>query len=73
MFMYHSMVDLDFCITYLKNTKFNLFTYLTATKIIVAYPVNCCSNYTNTVSNTIHTFLVYFGSSTITKMLYGRL
>ena len=27
------MVDLDFCITYLKNTKFNLVTYLTATKI----------------------------------------
>ena len=27
------MVDLDFCITYLKNTKFNPVTYLTATKI----------------------------------------
>ena len=25
------MVDLDFCITYLKNTNFNLVTYLTAT------------------------------------------
>ena len=28
-----SMVGLDFCITYLENTKFNLVTYLTETKI----------------------------------------
>ena len=27
------MVDLDFCITYLKNTKFDPVTYLTTTKI----------------------------------------
>ena len=26
---------LDFCIKYLKNTKFNLVTYLTATKIFL--------------------------------------
>ena len=46
------MVDLDFCITYLKNTKFNLVNYLTATKIVLVY----CSNYTNIVSSafTIH-------------------
>ena len=36
---YLCMVDLDFCITYLKNTKFNLVTYLTATKIVLVYPV----------------------------------
>ena len=48
------MVDLDFCITYLKNAKFNLVTYLTATKIVLVYPVNCCSNYTNIVGNIIH-------------------
>ena len=48
------MVDLDICITYLKNIKFNLVTYLTATKVFVVYPVNCCSNYTNIVSNTIY-------------------
>ena len=48
------MVNLDFCITYLKNTKFNLVTHLTATKIFFVYSVNCCSNYTNIVSNTIH-------------------
>ena len=48
------MVHLDFCITDLKNTKFNLVTYLTATKVFVVYPDNCCSNYTNIVSNTIH-------------------
>ena len=47
------MVDLDFCITYLKNTKFNLVTYLTAAKFFV-YPINCCSNYTNIASSTIH-------------------
>ena len=43
------MVDLDFCITYLKNTKFNLVTYLTAT---------CTQSTTvqiiQTESNTIH-------------------
>ena len=27
------MMDLDFCINYLKNTKFNPVTYLTAIKI----------------------------------------
>ena len=27
------MVDLDFCITYLKNTTFNSVTYLTAIRI----------------------------------------
>ena len=27
------MVDLDFCIIYLKNTMFNLVTYLTSTNI----------------------------------------
>ena len=45
-----------FCytITYLKSTKFNPVTYLTATKLFLVYPVNCCSNYTNIVSNTIH-------------------
>ena len=32
------MVDLDFCITYLKNTKFNTVSYLTATKNIVVFP-----------------------------------
>ena len=48
------MVDLDFSITYLKNTKFNPVTYLTAAKIALVYPVNCCSNYTNIVSITIH-------------------
>ena len=48
------LVDLDFCISYLKNTKLNLVTYLTATKIVLVYPVNCCSNYTNIVSNTIN-------------------
>ena len=47
------MVDLYFCISYLKKTKFNLVTYLTTPKYFV-YPVNCCSNYTNIVSNTIH-------------------
>ena len=46
-----------FCITYLKNTsdKFNPVTYLTATKILLVYPVSCCSNYTHVVSNTIYT------------------
>ena len=29
------MVDLDFCITYLKNTKFNLVTLIAATKIFL--------------------------------------
>ena len=28
------MVDLDFRITYMKNTKFNQVTYLTATKTV---------------------------------------
>ena len=45
-------MDSDFCITYLKNTKFNPVTYLTATKTILVYTVNCCSNYTNIVSYT---------------------
>ena len=49
------MVDLDFYITYLKNTKFKLVTYLTETKIFLVYPVNCCSNDANIVSNTVHT------------------
>ena len=49
------IVDLDFCITYLKNTKFNPVTYLTAIRIFLVHPVNCCSNYTNIVSSTIHT------------------
>ena len=40
--------------TYLDNTKFNLVTYLTTTKIFLVYPVNCSSNYANVVSNTIH-------------------
>ena len=52
---YLYMVDLDFCISYLKNTKFNPVTFLTATKIFIVYPVNYCPNYTDKVSNTIHT------------------
>ena len=51
---YLYMVDLDFCISYLKNTKFNSVIYVTATKIFLVYPVDCCSNYTDKVSNTIH-------------------
>ena len=61
-----------FCITYLKNTKFNLVTYLTATKIFLVYPVNCCSNYTNIVTQYTLVFLVYFGSSTITKTVFTK-
>ena len=61
------MVDLDFCITYLKSTISYLVTYLTATKILLVYPVNCCSNYTNIVTQYTLVFLVYFGLSTITK------
>ena len=34
------MVDLDFYITYLKITEFNLFTYLKSTKIFVVYQLN---------------------------------
>ena len=52
---YLIVVDLDFCMSYLKNTKFNPVTYLTATKIFLVYPVNCCLNYTHKVNNTIHT------------------
>ena len=48
------MVDIDFCVTDLKKSKFDPASYLTATKSILVYPVNCCSNYTNMVSNTIH-------------------
>ena len=60
------MVDLVFCITYLKNNKFNLVTYLTETKIFL------CTQLTvvQIVNNTIHAgspCLEYFGSSTITK------
>ena len=44
----------DYCITYLKNTKFNLVTDLLAIEVFGVYPVNCCSSYTNIVSNTIH-------------------
>ena len=51
---YLYMVDLDFCFSYLKNTKFNPVPYSTATKIFKVYPGNCCSNYTDKVSNTIH-------------------
>ena len=51
---YLYMVDFDFCISYLMNTKFNPVTYLTAIKIFLVYPVNCCSNYTDKVSNRIH-------------------
>ena len=47
------IVDLDFCVTYLRNTKFNSVIYLTATKNILVYPINCSSNYTVMVSNTI--------------------
>ena len=49
------MVDLDFCITSLKNTKVNLVTYLIATKIFLVY----CSNCTNIVSNTIFAGIPY--------------
>ena len=51
---YLYMVDIDFCISCPKNTKFNPVTYLTVTKLFLVYPVNCCSMYTNIVSNTIH-------------------
>ena len=53
------MMDLDFCINYLKNTKFNPVTYLTAIKIFLVHPVNCCSNYTNIVSNNTHWYSLY--------------
>ena len=48
------MVDLDFRITFLKNTKFKLVTYLTATKTFSVYPVNRCSHHTNIGSNAIY-------------------
>ena len=34
---------------------------------ILVYPVNCCTNYTNIVSQYTLVFLVYFGPSAITK------
>ena len=72
MFMY--MVDLGFCITYLKNAKFNLFTYLTATKILVVYQVKCFSNFKNIVSNTIHVGIhCIFWFIYNNQMLSGRL
>ena len=64
------MVDLDFCFTYLKNTKFDLVTYLTNNQNILLYPVKCCSNYINiVVIQYTLVVLVYFGSSTIPKIV----
>ena len=34
------------------------------------YPGNCCTNYTNVVTQYTLVFLVYFGSSTITKNIF---
>ena len=59
------MVDLDICITYLKNIKFNLVNYLTTSQNMLVYSVKCCTNYTNIVTQYTLVFLVYFGSSTI--------
>ena len=65
------MVNLYFCITYVKNTKINIVTYLTATKIFLVYPVNCCSNYKNIVSDTIHVGIpCIFWFITITKTFF---
>ena len=59
-----------FCITYLKNIKFNLVTNFNNNQNILVYPVNCCTNYTNIVTQYMLVFLVYFGSSTITKSFF---
>ena len=50
------MVDVDFCNIYLKKsnnkeTKFNWMKANQLFKNIFAYPVYCCSHYTNIVSN----------------------
>ena len=61
------MVDLDFFITYLKNTKFVSCHLFNRNQNIVVFPADCCSNYTNIVTQYTLVFLVYFGSFTITK------
>ena len=65
------MVDLDICITYL-NTLSLISHLFNNNRNILVYPVNFCTNYTNIVTQYTLVFLVYFGSSTITKTFFTK-
>ena len=64
---YLNMVVLDFCITYLKKTKSNPVTYLTATKIFKHIQLTAAL-IIETVTQYTLVLHLYFSSSTITKL-----